>query len=191
MRTFMYLPRHLSETATTQEVRGHLASYVTLGVLLIVLGVAAIAFPVLAAVAATLTLGWILLVAGIARIVHGVHLWHTRGSHVHLASAVLIALVGGLILFYPLPGALTLTALIAALFMAGGVFRVLYALQWRPAPGWLWLLSGGLVSLALGVLIAVQGPAMAIGLIGLIVGLDLIFSGWWTLARAFTDSAPA
>ncbi len=77
----------------------------------------------------------------------------------------------------PLGGAVTLTVILAIVLVVDGVFRSILAFQVRPRTGWMWLLFGGLVSIVLGIMIWQQLPSSALWILGLLLGINLIFSG--------------
>ena len=93
----------------------------------------------------------------------------------------LLSLGIGILLLYPLTGILSLTLVIAVFFMAGGLFRILLAFRLRPLDHWGWLLVSGILSLLLAAIILTQWPTAAAWLLGLLVGIDLMFSGWTLL----------
>ena len=78
----------------------------------------------------------------------------------------------------PKPGLLTLTILIAALFLAEGIAEIVMAFQVRPHEGWGWVLLSGIAALAVGVMIGMDLPGSATWALGLLVGINLLFSGW-------------
>ena len=65
----------------------------------------------------------------------------------------------------------------------------------RPRParrtlvGWFWLLLGGIVGIALGVMIWQQLPSSALSILGLLLGINLVFSGFSFLMLAMSGSA--
>jgi uncharacterized membrane protein HdeD (DUF308 family) len=77
----------------------------------------------------------------------------------------------------PAAGALSLTLLLAAFFMVGGILRIVAAVSFR-FPGRGWAVFGGLVTLVLGAMIWSEWPTSSIWVIGTFVGIDLIFDGW-------------
>ncbi len=160
------------------DIREHKGWFIALGVLLIILGTAAIVFPFVAALAATLLIGWILLFAGIGQSTHAFRVHRWRGFMLALLGGILAMAVGISLLFFPLAGILSLTLLIGAYFLANGTIRIVLSLQLRPAPGWGWMLFGGIISILLSLLVLVQWPSAATWLIGLLVGVDLVFGGW-------------
>lgn len=174
---------------TRKQVRGALAEaetqiaehwvwYLVLGIVLLFAGLAAIAFPFLSTIAAKIALGWIFLVSGAVMIVHAFSAGEWRGFFYNLLIGILYAVAGAYLAFLPLAGILTLTILVAALFVADGLLEVIMAFRIRPHEGWGWVLVSGLVAIAAGVLIALQLPSSATWVIGVLAGIKMIFAGW-------------
>ena len=151
--------------------------FLALGILLVVAGMAAIAFPLLSTIATKIALGWIFLVAGVVIVLHGFSLQGWRGFVLSLLVGALYIVAGAWLAFFPLTGILTLTLLLAALFLAEGVLEVGMAMRVRPHEGWGWLLFSGLIAIAVGVMIAIQLPSSAAWAIGLLTGINLLSSG--------------
>lgn len=158
-------------------VQPHWGWFLGLGIVLMVLGVVAMAAPVAATLAAELVFGWLLIISGVA---HGVHAAQTRswkGFIWQVLLGVLSLAVGVLLLLYPLQGVITLTLVLALYFIAEGIAKIIMAVQIRSMPNWGWLLTSGLLALVLGALIWLQLPGAAAWVIGFLVGIDLVFSG--------------
>jgi uncharacterized membrane protein HdeD (DUF308 family) len=100
-----------------------------------------------------------------------------RGFALHLLSAALYLLVGLFMLEDPGRAAAVLTLLLAASFLVGGLLRILSSALVQ-VPGWPWILLNGLVDLILGILILSGWPESSFWVIGLFVGIDLLFHGW-------------
>jgi uncharacterized membrane protein HdeD (DUF308 family) len=149
-----------------------------LGILMIILGVVAMAAPVVATIAIQVMLGWLLVISGIAEGIHAFMVKEWRGFLLELLSAVLYLGVGLLLLVDPLKGAVALTLILAAFLLVEGIFKIITALRVRDHRGWGWLLASGIVSVVLGVLIWAQWPASGLWVIGLLVGIQLLFTGW-------------
>jgi uncharacterized membrane protein HdeD (DUF308 family) len=124
-----------------------------------------------------LMFGWILLIAGIIEALQAFRHRHSGHFLLHVLNAVLSMVVGIMLLGHPLAGALVITLLIAAYFTVAGIFRIFAALSHR-IPGWAWMLTNGVVTLILGLLIWAQWPISGLWIIGLFIGIDLIFTGW-------------
>jgi uncharacterized membrane protein HdeD (DUF308 family) len=172
----VFTHQHLTERDRAEAHR-HWGWILALGILWVVLGIAAIALPPLASLAVTLTIGIVLAVGGIAQIIQafGTHTW--RGLVWHALGGLLALATGLLIMYYPLAGMLTLTAFLGGYFLAEGIIRIIWAFQQRALANWGWTLTSGIVSLALGVLVFVAFPGASLWVIGVLVGVDLIFAG--------------
>ena len=105
------------------EVEGQIAEhwvwYLILGIVLLLGGIAAIAFPFLSTVAAKLALGWIFLFAGVMTVVHGFSAGNWRGFLWNLLIGILYVVAGGYLVFFPLAGIVTLTMFIALVLSCG------------------------------------------------------------------------
>jgi uncharacterized membrane protein HdeD (DUF308 family) len=171
--------------AGLEEIRHNWVWFLALGILLIVLGViAAIAQP-LFTLATVVFFGWLLLISGVAQCVQAVweHGW--RGFFLHVLAGILEVVVGLLMVTHPGAAAATLTLLLVAYLMVGGLFRMIAAFS-IGFPGSGWVALGGLVSFLLGLVVGADWPESAIWLIGLCVGIDLMFHGaaWVAFALA-------
>jgi uncharacterized membrane protein HdeD (DUF308 family) len=151
--------------------------FLALGIVLLLAGIAAIAFPLLSTIAAKIALGWIFLAGGAVLIIHGFSIKEWRGFLLGLLIGLLYLVAGGWLAFFPFTGIVTLTILLAALFLAEGVLEVMMAVRVRPHEGWGWLLLSGLVAIAVGVLIAYELPSSATWAIGLLAGVNMLSTG--------------
>jgi uncharacterized membrane protein HdeD (DUF308 family) len=97
------------------------------------------------------------------------------------ALGVLLLLLAVSLLVNPLAGLVTLTIMVAVLFAMMGVMRMVMAWRVRPREGWGWMMASGVLSVALAVLIVLALPDVALGILGLFLGLDLTFSGIATI----------
>ena len=168
-----------------EEVRKRWFWFLGLGVLLIVLGTSAIGSSVLMTLATMELIGWLLIGTGLFQIVHAFATRGWNGFFVDLLSGILSTVVGGLIAASPGATAVTLTLLIAMFLIFGGISRIVVALSFR-FPNWIWLLVHGLINLWLGVAIWKEWPFSGLWVIGLFVGIDMIFNGWSLVMLALT-----
>lgn len=173
------------------EVEGQIAEhwvwYLILGIVLLLGGFAAIAFPFLSTIAAKLALGWIFLFAGVMTVVHAFSAGNWRGFLWNLLIGILYAVAGAYLVFFPLAGILTLTMLVAVLFLVDGVLEIIMAYRLRPHSGWGWVMASGIAALIAGVLIASQLPSSATWVIGFLVGIKMIMAGWSFIALALSS----
>lgn len=152
--------------------------FIGAGILLLILGIAAIILPVVAAVAVEILFGWILMLSGIITIVHSFRALSTGRCILRFLIGLIYLVIGGTFLVYPLTGVLTLSLLLAILFIVDGVFKTAVSLRLRPLPNWGWMLASGIVALILAGIIFSGFPGEVAWMLGLIVGVNLIFSGW-------------
>jgi uncharacterized membrane protein HdeD (DUF308 family) len=160
-----------------------------LGILMVILGAVAIAMPKPATLAVQLALGWILVATGIAEGIHAFMAQGWRGFLLELLSALLYLGVGILLLVNPVGGALALTIVLAVFLIVEGIFKIAMALRVRDHPRWGWLLASGLLSAILGLMIWAEWPASGLWVIGLLVGVQLLFSGWSLVMLALAARA--
>jgi len=148
-----------------------------LSVILILIGLFALAAPLLAGVAVTTFVAWLLILGGCG---HLALAWHVRGAGAHFWEA-LIGLVyiaiGVFLLLHPLAGLVSLTLGLAAYLLAKGIFELAMGLRLRPVPGSGWLLVDGVVSLILSAMIWRHLPSTAGWVVGTLVGFAILFSG--------------
>ncbi len=152
--------------------------FLALGIVLIVVGFAAIVFPFVSTVAAKVVLGWLFLVGGVFMVIHAFSSQGWQGVLWSLLVGILYLVVGGYLAFFPLTGLLTLALMLILLFAAEGVFEIVMAFRVRPHEGWGFMLLSGIAALAVAFLIAMDLPSSATWALGLLVGINLLFSGW-------------
>jgi uncharacterized membrane protein HdeD (DUF308 family) len=149
----------------------------TWGIFVVILGMLAIGMPLLTGVAITMTLGVILLAAGVAQLVYAFKS-KTFGEGAARFIFGGLAILAGLSLFaQPGAGLATITVFLAVWFVIDGIWSLVAAFKWRPFQGWGWMAFSGVVSIILGVMVYRQFPESAAWLVGLMVGIRLIFAG--------------
>ena len=149
----------------------------TLGIVEIIAGGIAIAVPIIASLAAVAIFGAVLLVTAILQLVHAFQVRAWPRSAWYGFGGLLYAIAGLLVIAYPLGGALTLAVLVGILFIADGTLRVAFGMSARPVIGWGWLVAGGIGSLFVGVILLLGWPATALWATGLLLGINLVFTG--------------
>jgi uncharacterized membrane protein HdeD (DUF308 family) len=149
-----------------------------LGVVLIVFGALAIAFPLATTIATKMFIGWIFLITGAFQIWQSFSTREWGGFFWNLLIGIMYLAVGAWLSFNPLTGIISLTILLAITFIIHGVIECVMAYNLRPEKGWGWLMFSGLISALVGVLILSELPSTAAWAIGLLVGINLISSGF-------------
>lgn len=168
------------------EVREHRGWFIGLGVLLIVLGAVAMIAAFAATLVTVLFFGILLLIAGGVQILHAVSSRRWRGFLVHLLGGILYVGIGALIVADPIGGAIGLTFLLAAFFVVGGILKLLLGVQAESG----WFAFSGAVDLLLGVLIWMGWPEIGTWVIGLFLGIEMLFAGISLLLVAWGQRPP-
>ncbi|MEB3337715.1 MAG: HdeD family acid-resistance protein [Leptolyngbyaceae bacterium] len=154
---------------------------VALGILMIILGVLAIAAPFYATLIATLVFGWVLIVSGIVQMIYSFQTRKAGNFFLKFLVSLLYLGAGIFILQSPVIGAISLTLVLGIAILVSGVIQTIMAFQMRSSPNWGWVLASGIVSIILGILIWNRWPFSAAWVIGLLVGVTLLFNGWWII----------
>lgn len=149
------------------------------GIVLLVLGIIALGYTTATTLISVILLGFIIFISGVVIIIDTFTFWWRKwgGFILHLLIGILYLVVGIMFIQSPLSASISLTLLLAILFIIVGIFRIIYSLSIR-LPSWGWMLFNGIITLILGILIYSQWPASSLYIIGLFVGIDLIFAGW-------------
>jgi uncharacterized membrane protein HdeD (DUF308 family) len=155
------------------------------GVLLMALGAVAIIVPAVASVATAIFIGWILVIASAFDLANAMAIEHGGRKALRFVLALLTFVAGIYLLVAPLDGVFTLTVVLVIWFMASGTARVIVGIAERGLPGWGMTVLSGVISIVLAVLIAEKLPSSADWAIGLIVGVDLLFSGTLLTSLAY------
>ena len=165
-------------------LHGNWGWYLVLGIALIALGTFVIGAPWMGTLASVTFLGVLLVVGGAFEILGA--FWSRRwsGFFANLLMGILYLAVGIICLDRPVQAAADLTILIAAFLIVGGLFRVVSAISARHAH-WGWIFFNGVIDLVLGVMIWRQWPGSALWVIGLFVGIEMLFAGWTWVMLAF------
>ena len=177
----MTLPHDIAKLKSemSASVKAHWKAFLFEGIVLAVLGLAAMIVPPLASLAVTIFLGWMFLITGVAGL--AVTYWARQmpGFWWSLFSAALAVLAGAILLARPAQGILTLTIVVGAYFLAEGVVTIMYALEHRRelSGRWSWLLVSGVMDLFIAFIIIAGLPGSAEWAIGLLVGINLVLGG--------------
>ncbi|MGO9474316.1 MAG: HdeD family acid-resistance protein [Rhodomicrobium sp.] len=149
------------------------------GVILVILGILAIAVPAVATLAVDIYIGWLFLFAGIAGLFAVFSVQDISGFLLSLIPAALSLAVGGLLIWKPAEGALSLTALMVIFFAAEGLFQIVTSIAYRDyiPDSWGWILLSGIADLVLAGIIIYGWPVTATWALGVLAGVNLITSG--------------
>ena len=152
------------------------------GVVLLITGVLSLIAPLASGLSIAVMIGVLFIFCGAAQFVIAFRTG-AFGEGLLLALLALLSLIAGVYMVsQPVAALATLTLFLAGYFIASGIVEAIGAFGARPTQGWGWLLFGGIVSIALGVMIWRQFPLSGAWAIGTLVGVRMIMSGWTLIA---------
>jgi len=147
------------------------------GVLFVILGLAAIALPGLFTLGIELFIGWLFLIGGIVLAYRSFQSRQSSSFLTSLLTSIFYIIFGGLLVWYPLTGIVSLTIMLAVFFLIDGIAKIALSLGARNLQGWAWILFSGLLSLGMSAIIFAGLPGTAIWVLGLLVGINILFFG--------------
>uniref|UniRef100_E6QUL4 Acid-resistance membrane protein n=1 Tax=mine drainage metagenome TaxID=410659 RepID=E6QUL4_9ZZZZ len=146
------------------------------GILLVILGTIGIIFPIIMSWVTTVFVGWLLFIGGIF---WGVHTYNYSPKNVvDWLKPALLLITGSLVLFYPAPGVAVVGLLLAFYLLLDALGSFALAQSIHPARGWGWMVFNGVISALLAILFLIGWPTTSLWLVGLYVGISLVFDGW-------------
>lgn len=150
-------------------------------ILLIVLGMLAIIIPGLFSLASIIFVGWLFLIGGTVNAIGSFQAMRSRGFAWRLTSAILMLVAGILIITRPLEGILVLTLLVAIYYGVDGIFKIIHGIQISKTPGSGMMIINGIFGLIIALIVYWEWPLSAVWFLGIIIGVNLIFSGFFLL----------
>ena len=156
------------------------------GIMFIIMGIVGILFPVIMTYSSLIFIAYLMLLSGIFA---GWLTWKSnREDWAGWLKSFMLIIVAVLLLVYPKSGAAALGLLFAVYFFTDAFAGFGLAFSLRPQKIWLFWLFNAITSLVLGVLFLVNWPTSSFYLIGLLVGISLLFDGIALLSGgAFVD----
>ena len=179
--------------AVVNAIHEHWVLFLVEGIVLLVLGVAAIIVPVIATLAFTLLIGWLFLISGVVGLITTFWMRNVPGFWWALISGVVGIAAGIVLLLWPISGTVSLTLLLIAFFLVEGIVTLMYAFEHRAqlSGRWGWMLASGIVDLILAGIIFAGLPESATWALGLLVGINLLFGGGAMVAMALAARSNA
>jgi len=161
----------------TDDLRGATTWSIVLSVLIMIAGFLAIALPLIAGITVTLIVAWMLIFAGVLHIAFAFRAGHARMAVWQVLLGLVYGLIGVYILINPVAGLAGLTFAIAVYLVAEAVLELALAIQLRPLRGTGWLLFDSIITFILAVMIFSSWPSSAAWVVGVLVGISMLFSG--------------
>ena len=178
--------------AVASAIREHWGLFLAEGIILVILGLIAIAVPPIATLAFTIIIGWIFLASGIVGLITTFWARQAPGFWWSLVSAIIAIAAGLVLLLWPTSGTVSLTLLLIAFFVVEGIASIMYAIEHgnRLTGRWVWMFVSGIVDLILAGIIFAGLPGTAAWALGLLVGIDMVFGGAALSAMALAARHP-
>ena len=158
------------------------------GIGLILAGIAAIAHPMVSGIAIVWLFGWLLVAGGVFHTLGAFKMKKAGKVLLRVLVGVVYIVAGVVIIGYPFAGLMSITLLLAAVFLVEGVVRVVLALKLKPVDGWVWVAVSGLAAILVAFLIWGRWPFSSSYSVGLLAGVNFILAGLsyvklWMAAR--------
>jgi uncharacterized membrane protein HdeD (DUF308 family) len=183
------------QTALATSLAAHWKLFLFEGIVLVILGLAAVMLPLIATIAIAIVVGWIFLLSGVVGLLATFRMRSAPGFWWSLLSGILGVVAGIVLLRWPLSGAFSLTLVLTLFLMFEGVVSIMFALEHKKELSGRWgmMLVSGVVDLILAGMIYAGLPGTAAWAIGLLVGINMVFGGSALIAMALhaRDAAPA
>lgn len=157
------------------QIRGFGRFSRVIGIVLIVLGAIGVMAPVLFSFVTATLFAWLLIISGL---VWGWHGFQHGNRIMDWLKAILLLAVGILVLFRPVVGIESVALLFSVYFMLDAVVSFFLSSKITQKGGRLWLILNGVIDIALAILFLLNWPDSALWMVGLFVGISLMFDGW-------------
>lgn len=147
------------------------------GLLFFLLGCFAIAAPFYFTMALDYIYGAVFVVGGLIQLVRSVKTRGIKGGMPSLFWSILTIVAGCIMLVNPMAGIMALTIILAFYFILEGLFKCAIYSHLSKMDKSFWLIVSAIISIALGMMILLSLPTAAFWVLGLFIGIDLIFMG--------------
>ncbi len=166
--------RSVSENETLRAKWGWI---VALGVIYSVAGLIALGSVLTATVASVFIVGIMMLIAGVAEVINAFQV-KTWGKFLFWVLLGILYIVAGFVTFEnPLLAAALLTLLLACALIVSGIMRIILGFSMKRGMPWIWVVLSGVVTFLLGLIILNHWPVSSLYILGLLLGIDLVFAG--------------
>lgn len=167
----------------SQEIAHQWGWFLAFGIVIALLGLAAMIRSFAATVASMVFFGWLLVFAGGIEFIDSIMVGHWSGFFLHLLAAVFFTLTGILFLTRPVISAEAVTFMMSLFFLGSGLYQVIASL-WSHMQGWGWHVFDGVLAMLMGGLLLARWPLTGLWAIGLFVGIYLFMTGisWVAIA---------
>lgn len=156
----------------------HWGWFMALGIAQTLLGIVALGHVFAATLVSVVFIGALMIIGGAGQLVQAWRIKHWTGFLLWTLGGVLYLVAGLVAVINPVVGASLLTLLFGAILIGVGALRLWIWFNNRAQPGWQWIALSGFLTVAVGLLVAANWPGNSAWILGLLLGIDLLFHGW-------------
>lgn len=173
---------HDTNTHTTGRVVTNSWLVALLAIAELVLGFVLLSFPYIMGASAVWVAGVVLLAAALMRVIQvftrpGWRLWN-------FLAALLYACIGLAFVMRTAASLSAITLIIGIALLVGGLLRLAVAVSLRSETGSAWRFFNAVISIILGAFVTWSWPESSYWLLGTVIAVEMIFSGWTLLFLA-------
>jgi uncharacterized membrane protein HdeD (DUF308 family) len=150
---------------------------VALGVVYLIAGFIALGSVAMATVASVFFVGIMMILAGVVEIVNAFQVKSWGKFVLWLLLGVLYVVAGFAAFENPLFAAAVLTLVLGVALIVSGIMRIILAFGMKEGMPWMWIVLSGVITLLLGAIILSHWPVSSVYVLGLFLGIDLVFAG--------------
>jgi uncharacterized membrane protein HdeD (DUF308 family) len=179
--------------AVTTSLHEHWGLFLSEGIILVILGITALVLPAVATFAVEIVIGWVVLLSGIVGLISTFRMRSAPGFWWSLFSAALGTAAGVILISWPLSGVFSLTLILTVFLLFEGIASIMLALHHRRSASdhWGLLLASGVIDLLLAAFIFLGLPGTAVWILGLVVGVNMLFGGLALISMAWRARSAA
>lgn len=155
------------------------------GFIFVILGILAIIAPIASTIATEIIVGWLLILGGCIQSYRSFKERENKGFYLSLISSILYIGIGIIFLLFPVLGIITLTLILIFFFLLEGIMKIILAFKVKPLYNWAWVLLSGIVSVIMGIIIWSGWPGTASWVLGLLIGINMLFLGSTLIALGY------
>ncbi len=172
-----------------EYLQNHRGLVIFEGILFTLLGMLAVALPGISTLSTELFLGWLIFFSGVIQAYRTFKTRSSQGFYGSLITSILYIIFGVLLVLNPIAGVISITILLALFFILEGISKIYFAFELRHFHQWGWFIVSGLLSIAMAVIIWAGWPSSAFWVLGLLVGINLIFFGLSLLSLGWSHNS--
>ena len=178
MKKFITIDLQQMQQIIVEYLQKHWKLFFAEGIFFVILGTLAIIVPHMFTLGIILFLGWLLLLGGIFQIIRAVCIITMPGFSLWFVIGLLQIVIGYFLVNEPAQGSLTITLLLTLFFAIEGLTKIYFALMMRPLSQWGWVFFSGFTALFLAIVVWMGWPQTGLWVLGLLLGVNMIFLGW-------------